>query len=394
MSNILIINEDNGLNFIGGIKRVSLILAEYWQIAGHECIFLNVTDAPEISYVKGYKNFDIPLCQGVRYCDDVVEKVGGIVRDCGISIVVNQHSDVWSIADILGRVRERCGVKVLSVLHFSPSHDIDITKDSFFNTYRLGVSIKAWTIDMFLWLKYHLLKKRRLSAGLAEKYRFIYRNSDKVILLSNNYIPKFKSIAGIVSNEKLLSINNPMCPHRDEMQCKEKKVVWVGRVGYDMKRTDIMLKIWKEVSLYRPDWKLYILGSGQVDNFRNICRKYDINNVEIKGFSNPFEYYPKASIICSTSVSEGLPMVLLEGMSYGCVPISFDSFASITDIITDGEDGYIVDALNRKNYVNRLLKLMSNDDLRNRMSGKTINKINKFEASRIAEKWMKLFETL
>ena len=40
----------------------------------------------------------------------------------------------------------------------------------------------------------------------------------------------------------------------------------------------------------------------------------------------PYDYYKKASFICLTSNFEGWGMSLVEGMSYGCVPIVLNSF--------------------------------------------------------------------
>lgn len=43
-----------------------------------------------------------------------------------------------------------------------------------------------------------------------------------------------------------------------------------------------------------------------------------------------------------TSIWEGLPMTLIEAMHYGCVPIAFDSFAALYDLIDNGNNGFII----------------------------------------------------
>lgn len=55
-----------------------------------------------------------------------------------------------------------------------------------------------------------------------------------------------------------------------------------------------------------------------------------------------------ASILCMTSTIEGLPMVLLEVMAAGCVPIVYGSFAAAEDVITNGENGYVVEPFCKK----------------------------------------------
>jgi poly(glycerol-phosphate) alpha-glucosyltransferase len=49
-----------------------------------------------------------------------------------------------------------------------------------------------------------------------------------------------------------------------------------------------------------------------------------------------------ASFILITSETEGTPLVLLEGMAAGCIPISFDIPYGPSDIITDGVNGFLI----------------------------------------------------
>jgi len=52
--------------------------------------------------------------------------------------------------------------------------------------------------------------------------------------------------------------------------------------------------------------------------------------------------YPAASLLLLTSKAEGFPLVLLEAMAAGCIPIAYDVPYGPADIITDGVDGYLV----------------------------------------------------
>lgn len=49
-----------------------------------------------------------------------------------------------------------------------------------------------------------------------------------------------------------------------------------------------------------------------------------------------------ASFILITSETEGTPLVLLEGMAAGCIPISFDIPYGPSDIIVDGVNGFLI----------------------------------------------------
>jgi poly(glycerol-phosphate) alpha-glucosyltransferase len=55
-------------------------------------------------------------------------------------------------------------------------------------------------------------------------------------------------------------------------------------------------------------------------------------------------HFSEASAFTLTSTSEGFPLVLAEGMSRGCIPVSYDIPYGPADMITDGVDGLLVRA--------------------------------------------------
>lgn len=57
---------------------------------------------------------------------------------------------------------------------------------------------------------------------------------------------------------------------------------------------------------------------------------------------------------------EGLPMALLEAMAAGCVPIVSD-VGSVSTVVRDGENGYLIEPGNVDQIVDRLRKLLSCD---------------------------------
>ncbi|MEE1090991.1 MAG: glycosyltransferase [Paludibacteraceae bacterium] len=193
---------------------------------------------------------------------------------------------------------------------------------------------------------------------------------------------------------KLVAINNPSIQPDRIVRDKEKRVLWCGRVEFGVKRVDRMMRIWKRVSHKFPDWQLDILGSGDIDYFRNLAKKYGIQNINFVGFCNPQEYYDRGTILCMTSSTEGLPMVLIEAQTNGVVPMAYDSYASATDIIDDGDNGFLVKAFDEDEYVEKLMSLMRDDDMRLRMAESAMVSVRKFDSRKIAQQWVDLFEKL
>ena len=88
-------------------------------------------------------------------------------------------------------------------------------------------------------------------------------------------------------------------------------------------------------------------------------------------------------------------MVLLEAAAFGCVPVAFDSFAAVRDIIDDGENGALVPAFDLDAYAETLARLMRNDALRERLAKNAQTQIReKFSMDQIVKKWEELFSRL
>ena len=87
-------------------------------------------------------------------------------------------------------------------------------------------------------------------------------------------------------------------------------------------------------------------------------------------------------------------MVLAEAQQHGCVPIAYDSYASVRDIITHGENGLLVPPFRERVYAKFLSRLMSDYKDRERMGKNGEQSVRKFHTEKIAEKWNTLFTSL
>ena len=94
-----------------------------------------------------------------------------------------------------------------------------------------------------------------------------------------------------------------------------------------------------------------------------------------------------------TSIFEGFPLVLAEAMSRGCIPIAFDSFKSIHDIVNT-DNGVLVEPYNIKQYVKELMLLTSNEQLRLSKARNAQESAKRFEVNYICSQWISLFNKL
>jgi len=91
-------------------------------------------------------------------------------------------------------------------------------------------------------------------------------------------------------------------------------------------------------------FSLNIIGSGiEEEELKDELKPFETVNFKGKLPNNEvLNLHQKHDIILLPSKAEGLPVVLVEAMKYGVVPIATNLESGIPEIITHGENGYTV----------------------------------------------------
>ena len=221
------------------------------------------------------------------------------------------------------------------------------------------------------------------------------------MLLTKSYIQLFQEYGKFKDDKKFSVIPNALSLldilEKSEYESNKKKVVLVvARMDEIQKRISLVLRIWKDIchNEKAKDWELKIAGEGiYLERYRNYAKENELKNIEFLGRVNPVPYYREASIFMMTSRSEGFPLTLNEAMQYGVVPLAFDSFESIRDIINDGENGYIIPEMNMETYSDKLLGLMTDDQHRRDMAMNALDSCKRYLPERIGDMWWKLLNS-
>ena len=94
-----------------------------------------------------------------------------------------------------------------------------------------------------------------------------------------------------------------------------------------------------------------------------------------------------------TSVSEALPMVLLESMYCGTPPVAFDLRVGTGSIITDNVNGYIIPDRSEDIFAEKILEIFEKNDAEMaQLSEKCIERAMDFSKEKVVSKWFELFE--
>jgi glycosyltransferase involved in cell wall biosynthesis len=179
--------------------------------------------------------------------------------------------------------------------------------------------------------------------------------------------------------------------------CDRKKAIAVGRLAYE-KGFDQLIEAWKPVYEKYPEWELNIFGGG--DQEENLRRLISENNLESVVKIHPpskdiySQYLEHSLMLFPSRYLEALPMVLIEAMSCGVPVIAFDAPCGPKDILTDGQDGFLVEADNKAALSEKICQLIASDELRKSMGKSARETSLKYSEELIMIRWINLFEKL
>lgn len=176
----------------------------------------------------------------------------------------------------------------------------------------------------------------------------------------------------------------------------DKKVIAVGRYSYQ-KGFDRLINAWKIVDQVCPEWTLEIIGDGdEKPALQNLIDCHELNEkVKLMPATSAIEdVYLGASVVALSSHYEGLPMVLLEAQSFGLPIVAFACQCGPKDIVADGETGFLVPEGDVRQLADRLINVMTNEQLRKTMGKRAKETSRRFEEGAVMQQWIDTFNTL
>ncbi len=176
----------------------------------------------------------------------------------------------------------------------------------------------------------------------------------------------------------------------------KKRLVSVGRLSPEKGFIDL-LRVYHGLTTLYPDWKLDIVGDGdERPKLEEYIRENKLDkNVTLHGFRNKDyidELLNSSSIYLMTSLTESFGIVIIEAMSHGLPCIAFDSAEGARELIREGENGYLVADRNKDNYIRKIVKLIEDKDLRDKLGKVAYSSIQPFTGEEVIKLWHEILK--
>lgn len=229
----------------------------------------------------------------------------------------------------------------------------------------------------------------KLKTGIISLARsFAESRYAKIVYLNPTELELFKTKNGIV-------IPN-FCDEAKPQaaSARKKNVITLGRLSHE-KRYDLLLDAWSKLDPNIEGWELYIYGEGvEREKLERLLQEKQWRNpVYLPGeTSSVGEKLNESALYVLSSEVETFPMALLEALSHGLPIVSFDCPSGPRSIITENEDGLLVEPKNSQALANALLTLMNDAERRSEMGENAKHNVQRFSAKKIMKRWDELIK--
>ncbi len=172
-----------------------------------------------------------------------------------------------------------------------------------------------------------------------------------------------------------------------------KKAIAVGKLDAQ-KGFDLLIDAWAQQKEKLSDWTLNIYGQGEWQGkLTQQIKDYQLeNSVKLMGVSQDIQNeLLKSSLFVFSSRFEGFALVFVEAMTCGLPIVSFDCPEGPSELISHDDIGLLVPAQDVCAFGEGIVRLTSDQQLRQSMGDKAKTKAANFSKTAIMQQWNEFF---
>ena len=262
---------------------------------------------------------------------------------------------------------------------------------SFLTPYNMLVLLSTMGLNKRIIVAERTDPKRLLSGGrLMLRVRDVLYHRAYGILTQTQYAKdcydtKFKGKTKVLSNP--ITMGSDYVGKALSTQ-KERLFVTAGRLEA-VKDQAMLVKAFALFHKSHQDYRLIIYGEGPLlGALQDTIQKAELENaVTLAGRTNQlWDKILSAECFILTSRAEGMSNALVEAMCLG-LPVISTRVAGATDLIKDGENGYLIDVQDQNALVDRMRRIADSFDLRTKMGNDAVKVYDIFREEIVCKEW-------
>ena len=292
------------------------------------------------------------------------------------------------------RIRFETLIRKADILHVHMSSDNSFYRKAVFirKAYREGkkivIHMHGSTFDLFY--------RERCSEKQKRQVRRIFAMADRVIALSDDwkaFLAKY-----ICTADKIKVIYNAVrIPGTYRKDYANRNMLFLGILG-QRKGTYDLIEALPAVFARYPDAHIYFGGDGEREQAERLCRAKGIaEQVTFCGWVRGREkqrLLRTCSVYVLPSYHEGMPMSVLEAMSYGMAVVSTYT-GGIPHVIADGENGLLCEAGDVRKLGELLDNVLESEKLREQMGNQAAADIAmRFDIQKVIDRLLTLYHDM
>ena len=294
----------------------------------------------------------------------------------------------------VARIRFEWLIRRNDILHVHMSADNSFYRKAVFirrahkEGKRIIIHMHGSTFDLFY--------QERCNDAQKQQVRDIFTMADRVIALSEEWK---EFLAEYICEARKIEViyNAVKIPKVYQKDYASRNLLFLGILG-ERKGTYDLIEVLTEIVHQFPDCHVYFGGDGERQQAEQLCiEKGLIDHVTFLGWVRGTEkerLLRECSIYVLPTYHEGMPMSILEAMSYGMAVIS-TYVGGIPHIITDGENGLLCKAGDREILRQKLVDLLADQSLRERLGQNAHQMIKwKFDVRENVKRIYSMYEEL
>lgn len=355
----------------GGAERVVQTLTSDWAARGHDVTVATLENEKTIELESGVEHVTLPLdglSVGVLKLPMLIVQAVALIR-----AVDRQNPHL--VVSFLPRANL---VNVLSA-QMGPSRPVVISErtvsEALYSNGGLRGAIMLWAI------------------------RRLYPLADKAVCLSDAVSASLVRLG--LSDQKVETIYNPQDLRLIRRQAQEgsplqpggRFIVTVGRL-VEQKDYPTMLRAFGRLS-GDVDVDLVIIGEGaQRKRLEEMAADLGIpNRVHFTGWiDNPFPIVAQAELFVSSSAIEGFGNVIVEAMALGLPVVCTDAVGGPSEILEDGEHGFLVPVGDDEALAARVADLLGDQRMRQQYVNRSLERAQDFDVEVISPRFLEAME--